>query len=37
MRVLVVEDGRLVEDGTPQELLARGSGAFAALCRDAHG
>lgn len=36
-RVLVVEDGRLVEDGTPQELLARGSGAFAALCRDAHG
>ncbi|MFT4215867.1 MAG: ABC transporter ATP-binding protein [Micropruina sp.] len=36
-RVLVVEDGRIVDDGTPAELLAKGSGAFAALYRDAHG
>jgi ATP-binding cassette, subfamily B, bacterial len=30
-RVLVLADGRVVEDGTPAELLAEGSGSFAAL------
>ena len=29
-RVLVLEDGRIVEDGTPAELIA-GGGDFAAL------
>jgi ABC-type multidrug transport system fused ATPase/permease subunit len=36
-RVLVVADGRIVDDGTPAELLAKGTGEFAALYRDAHG
>lgn len=36
-RVLVVADGRIVDDGAPAELLARGSGEFAALYRDGHG
>ncbi len=36
-RVLVVSDGRVVDDGAPAELLARGSGEFAALYRDGHG
>jgi ABC-type multidrug transport system fused ATPase/permease subunit len=30
-RVLVMEDGRIVEDGSPAELLAEGSGRFAGL------
>jgi ABC-type multidrug transport system fused ATPase/permease subunit len=30
-RVLVLSDGRVVEDGTPGELIASGSGRFAAL------
>jgi ABC-type multidrug transport system fused ATPase/permease subunit len=30
-RVLVLADGRLVEDGTPESLIAEGSGQFAAL------
>jgi ABC-type multidrug transport system fused ATPase/permease subunit len=30
-RVLVLADGRVVEDGTPGELLAEGTGSFAAL------
>ncbi|HEY2300235.1 MAG TPA: ABC transporter ATP-binding protein [Jatrophihabitans sp.] len=30
-RVLVLADGQVVEDGTPAELLAEGSGSFAAL------
>jgi ATP-binding cassette subfamily B protein len=30
-RVLVLADGLVVEDGTPAELLAEGSGSFAAL------
>jgi ABC-type multidrug transport system fused ATPase/permease subunit len=30
-RVLVLEDGRVVEDGTPDELVAAGTGQFAAL------
>jgi ATP-binding cassette subfamily B protein len=30
-RVLVLSDGRLVEDGTPEELIAEGTGRFAAL------
>lgn len=34
-RVIVVEGGRIVDDGTPAHLLAKGSGAFAALYRDA--
>ena len=30
-RVLVLADGRLVEDGTPEQLVGEGSGSFAAL------
>jgi ABC-type multidrug transport system fused ATPase/permease subunit len=30
-RVLVLADGRVIEDGTPEELIAAGSGEFAAL------
>ncbi len=30
-RVLVVSDGRVVEDGTPEDLIAEGTGSFAAL------
>jgi ATP-binding cassette subfamily B protein len=30
-RVLVLADGRVVEDGTPRDLLAAGTGSFAAL------
>jgi ABC-type multidrug transport system fused ATPase/permease subunit len=30
-RVLVLANGRVVEDGTPSELLAEGTGSFAAL------
>ena len=30
-RVLVLADGRVVEDGTPEELIAEGTGRFAAL------
>jgi ATP-binding cassette subfamily B protein len=30
-RVLVLSDGRVVEDGTPEELIAEGTGRFAAL------
>jgi ATP-binding cassette subfamily B protein len=30
-RVLVLSDGRVVEDGTPEELVAEGTGRFAAL------
>ncbi|PZS27997.1 MAG: ABC transporter [Pseudonocardiales bacterium] len=30
-RVLVLEDGRVIEDGTPAELIASGEGQFAAL------
>jgi ABC-type multidrug transport system fused ATPase/permease subunit len=30
-RVLVLSDGRVVEDGTPDELIAEGTGRFAAL------
>jgi len=32
-RVLVVEHGRIVEDGPPNELIARGDGRYAALHR----
>jgi ABC-type multidrug transport system fused ATPase/permease subunit len=32
-RVLVMSDGRIVEDGTPAELLAEGTGEYAALTR----
>jgi ATP-binding cassette subfamily B protein len=30
-RVLVLQDGRVVEDGTPDELIAMDDGHFAAL------
>ncbi|MBV9593192.1 MAG: ATP-binding cassette domain-containing protein, partial [Actinobacteria bacterium] len=30
-RVLVLDEGRVVEDGSPAELIARGTGQFAAL------
>jgi ATP-binding cassette subfamily B protein len=30
-RVLVLEDGRVIEDGTPDELIADGAGQFASL------
>jgi ATP-binding cassette, subfamily B, bacterial len=30
-RVLVLADGRVIEDGTPEQLLAEGTGRFAAL------
>jgi ATP-binding cassette, subfamily B, bacterial len=30
-RVLVLADGRLIEDGTPGDLIASGTGRFAAL------
>jgi ATP-binding cassette, subfamily B, bacterial len=30
-RVLVLADGRVIEDGTPTELIASGVGQFAAL------
>src|SRR5206468_10468077 len=30
-RVLVVDDGRIVEDGTPEELIAAEGGEYAAL------
>jgi ABC-type multidrug transport system fused ATPase/permease subunit len=30
-RVLVLADGRVIEDGTPEELIAEGTGRFAAL------
>ncbi len=30
-RVLVLSDGRVMEDGTPDELIAEGTGSFAAL------
>ncbi len=30
-RVLVLSDGRVVEDGTPEQLIAEGTGSFAAL------
>jgi ATP-binding cassette, subfamily B, bacterial len=30
-RVLVIADGRVVEDGTPEELVAAGDGEYAAL------
>jgi ABC-type multidrug transport system fused ATPase/permease subunit len=30
-RVLVLSDGRVIEDGTPASLIASGSGDFAAL------
>ena len=36
-RVLVVANGRIVDDGAPDVLLARGTGEFAALYRDGHG
>jgi ATP-binding cassette subfamily B protein len=36
-RVIVVADGRVIDDGTPAELLTRGTGEFAALYRDGHG
>ncbi|HVU61182.1 MAG TPA: ABC transporter ATP-binding protein [Mycobacteriales bacterium] len=32
-RVLVMSDGRIVEDGTPGQLLAEGTGEYAALAR----
>jgi ATP-binding cassette subfamily B protein len=32
-RVLVLEHGRIVEDGAPEELTARGDGHYAALHR----
>ena len=32
-RVLVLEHGRIVEDGPPAELIARGDGRYAALHR----
>jgi ABC-type multidrug transport system fused ATPase/permease subunit len=32
-RVLVLEHGRIVEDGSPDELIARGDGPYAALHR----
>jgi ATP-binding cassette subfamily B protein len=32
-RVLVVDDGRIIEDGTPQELLVADTGEYAALHR----
>ncbi|HVV75333.1 MAG TPA: ABC transporter ATP-binding protein [Mycobacteriales bacterium] len=32
-RVLVMSEGRIVEDGTPAELLAEGTGEYAALAR----
>ncbi|HEX3706763.1 MAG TPA: ABC transporter ATP-binding protein [Mycobacteriales bacterium] len=32
-RVLVMSDGRIVEDGTPADLLAEGTGEYAALAR----
>jgi ABC-type multidrug transport system fused ATPase/permease subunit len=32
-RVLVMSDGQIVEDGTPGELLAEGTGEYAALAR----
>jgi ATP-binding cassette subfamily B protein len=32
-RVLVLEDGRIVEDGPPHDLIARGDGRYAALHR----
>jgi ATP-binding cassette subfamily B protein len=32
-RVLVVEDGRIVEDGSPAELAARPDSRYAALLR----
>ncbi|HWC34393.1 MAG TPA: ABC transporter ATP-binding protein [Mycobacteriales bacterium] len=32
-RVLVMADGRIVEDGTPADLLAEGTGEYAALAR----
>jgi ABC-type multidrug transport system fused ATPase/permease subunit len=32
-RVLVMSDGRIVEDGTPAELLAAGTGEYAALAK----
>jgi ABC-type multidrug transport system fused ATPase/permease subunit len=31
--VLVLEHGRIVEDGTPDELIATGDGRYAALHR----
>jgi ATP-binding cassette subfamily B protein len=30
-RVLVLHDGRVIEDGTPDELVAEGDGHFASL------
>jgi ATP-binding cassette subfamily B protein len=36
-RVLVLEDGHIVDDAPPAELLARSNGAFTALYRDARG
>jgi ABC-type multidrug transport system fused ATPase/permease subunit len=32
-RVLVLDRGRIVEDGAPDELIARGDGRYAALHR----
>ena len=32
-RVLVLDHGRIVEDGTPAELISRGDGRYAALHR----
>jgi ATP-binding cassette subfamily B protein len=32
-RVLVMSDGRIVEDGTPAELLEAGTGEYAALAK----
>ena len=32
-RVLVLEHGQVVEDGTPAELIARGGGRYASLHR----
>jgi ATP-binding cassette subfamily B protein len=32
-RVLVMADGRIIEDGTPSDLLAEGSGEYAALAQ----
>jgi ATP-binding cassette subfamily B protein len=32
-RVLVLADGRVIEDGTPEHLVASGAGEFAALHR----